>query len=146
MASITTILVIAGLLALLTNAIGVHLVLGAFIAGVLVGQSPILTKHIDTQLRGLIVALFMPVFFALAGLSTDMRALAKPERGKPAGWRWPFVWSGAGRGPRKGKMFASFRIKRRSLRFGYRRKRLGSFRRSVPARAALRRSRNCQGR
>jgi Kef-type K+ transport system membrane component KefB/nucleotide-binding universal stress UspA family protein len=79
MASITTILVIAGLLALLTNAIGVHMVLGAFIAGVLVGQSPILTKHIDTQLRGLIVALFMPVFFALAGLSTDMRALAKPE-------------------------------------------------------------------
>jgi Kef-type K+ transport system membrane component KefB len=78
MASITTILVIAGLLALLTNAIGVHMVLGAFIAGVLVGQSP-LTKHIDTQLRGLIVALFMPVFFALAGLSTDMRALAKPE-------------------------------------------------------------------
>ena len=79
MATITTILVICGLLALLTDAIGVHLVLGAFIAGVLIGQSPILTKHIDSQLRGLIVALFMPVFFALAGLSTDMRALAKPE-------------------------------------------------------------------
>jgi len=79
MATITTILVICGLLALLTNAIGVHLVLGAFIAGVLIGQSPILTKHIDSQLRGLIVALFMPVFFALAGLTTDMRALAKPD-------------------------------------------------------------------
>jgi K+:H+ antiporter len=79
MATITTILVICGLLALLTDAIGVHLVLGAFIAGVLIGQSSILTKHIDSQLRGLIVALFMPVFFALAGLSTDMRALAKPD-------------------------------------------------------------------
>jgi Kef-type K+ transport system membrane component KefB/nucleotide-binding universal stress UspA family protein len=79
MATITTILVICGLLALLTNAIGVHLVLGAFIAGVLIGQSPILTKHIHSQLRGLIVALFMPVFFALAGLSADMRALAKPD-------------------------------------------------------------------
>jgi Kef-type K+ transport system membrane component KefB/nucleotide-binding universal stress UspA family protein len=79
MATITTILVICGLLALLTDAIGVHLVLGAFIAGVLIGQSPILTKHIDSQLRGLIVALFMPVFFALAGLSTDMRALAHPD-------------------------------------------------------------------
>ena len=79
MATITTILVICGLLALLTNAIGVHLVLGAFIAGVLIGQSPILTKHIDSQLRGLIVALFMPVFFALAGSSTDMRALARPD-------------------------------------------------------------------
>jgi Kef-type K+ transport system membrane component KefB len=79
MATITTILVICGLLALLTDAIGVHLVLGAFIAGVLIGQSPILTKRIHSQLRGLIVALFMPVFFALAGLSTDMRALAKPD-------------------------------------------------------------------
>ena len=79
MATITTILVICGLLALVTHAIGVHLVLGAFIAGVLIGQSPILTKHIDSQLRGLIVALFMPVFFGLAGLSTDMRALAKPD-------------------------------------------------------------------
>jgi Kef-type K+ transport system membrane component KefB len=78
-ATITTILVICGLMALLTDAIGVHLVLGAFIAGVLIGQSPILTKQIDSQLRGLITALFMPVFFALAGLSTDMRALAKPE-------------------------------------------------------------------
>ena len=56
-----------------------HFVLGAFIAGVLVGQSPILTQHIDAQLRGLIVALFMPVFFATAGLSTDLRALARPD-------------------------------------------------------------------
>ena len=79
MATITTILVIAGLLALLTNAIGVHLVLGAFVAGVLIGQSPMLTARIDSQLRGLIVALFMPVFFALAGLTTDLGALARPE-------------------------------------------------------------------
>jgi Kef-type K+ transport system membrane component KefB/nucleotide-binding universal stress UspA family protein len=79
LATITTILVVALLMALLTNAIGVHFVLGAFIAGVLVGQSPILTKHIDSQLRGLIVALFMPVFFATAGLSTDLRALARPD-------------------------------------------------------------------
>jgi Kef-type K+ transport system membrane component KefB len=78
-ATITTILVICGLMALLTDAIGVHLVLGAFIAGVLIGQSPILTKQIASQLRGLIIGLFMPVFFALAGLSIDMRALAKPE-------------------------------------------------------------------
>ena len=42
--------------------------LGAFVAGILIGQSPILTRHIDEQLRGLIVALFMPVFFGLAGL------------------------------------------------------------------------------
>ena len=76
MATISMILVIAALMALLTAAIGVHLVLGAFVAGILIGQSPMLTRRIDAQLRGLIVALFMPVFFALAGLTTDLSALA----------------------------------------------------------------------
>jgi K+:H+ antiporter len=76
---ITAILVVTGLMALLTNAIGVHTVLGAFVAGILVGQSPILTRHIDEQLRGLIVALFMPVFFGLAGLTTNLAALANTD-------------------------------------------------------------------
>src|SRR5262249_7675213 len=58
---ITAILVIMGTLALVTHFIGVHTVLGAFVAGVLVGESPILTQHIDEQLRGLIHAFFMPV-------------------------------------------------------------------------------------
>jgi Kef-type K+ transport system membrane component KefB/nucleotide-binding universal stress UspA family protein len=79
MATITTILIITGLMALLTDAIGVNLVLGAFVAGVLIGQSPMLTARSDAQLRGLIVGLFMPVFFALAGLSTDLAALGRPD-------------------------------------------------------------------
>lgn len=73
---ITAILVVTGMMALATEGIGVHTVLGAFVAGILVGQSPILTRHIEEQLRGLIVALFMPVFFALAGLGTDVSLLA----------------------------------------------------------------------
>jgi K+:H+ antiporter len=76
---ITAILVITGIMALTTHAIGVHTVLGAFIAGILVGQSPILTRHIDEQLRGLIVALFMPIFFGLAGLSTNLAVLANTD-------------------------------------------------------------------
>src|ERR1700680_2258898 len=76
---ITAILVATGVMALITNAIGVHTVLGAFIAGILVGQSPLLTRHIDEQLRGLIVALFMPVFFGLAGLTTNLAVLAHPD-------------------------------------------------------------------
>jgi Kef-type K+ transport system membrane component KefB/nucleotide-binding universal stress UspA family protein len=79
MGTITTIVVIGGVFALTTNAIGVHLILGAFVAGVLVGQSPALTARLDAQLRGLIVGLFMPVFFALAGLATDLKALGRPE-------------------------------------------------------------------
>ena len=78
-AVITTILVIMGAMALVTDAIGVNTVLGAFVAGVLIGESPILTDHIDEQLRGLIAAFFMPVFFGLAGLATDMSILANRE-------------------------------------------------------------------
>jgi nucleotide-binding universal stress UspA family protein len=37
-----------------------------------------LTRHIEAQLRGLIAALFMPVFFGLSGLSTNLTALADP--------------------------------------------------------------------
>ena len=77
-AVITAILVIMGGMALITNAIGVHTVLGAFVAGVLIGESPILTRHIDEQLRGLITAFFAPVFFGIAGLSADLTILGDP--------------------------------------------------------------------
>ena len=74
-AVITAILIIMGGMALITQAIGVHTVLGAFVAGVLVGESPILTKHIDDQLRGIITAFFAPVFFGMAGLTADLTIL-----------------------------------------------------------------------
>jgi Kef-type K+ transport system membrane component KefB/nucleotide-binding universal stress UspA family protein len=76
---ITVILVIMGSMSFVTYLIGVHTVLGAFVAGVLIGDSPILTQHIQAQLRGLIAALFMPVFFGVAGLSTDMTILKDPH-------------------------------------------------------------------
>jgi Kef-type K+ transport system membrane component KefB/nucleotide-binding universal stress UspA family protein len=76
---ITTILVIMGVMALTTHFIGVHTVLGAFVAGVLIGESPILSKHVDEQLRGLILAFFMPVFFGISGLSTDLTVLKSPS-------------------------------------------------------------------
>jgi Kef-type K+ transport system membrane component KefB/nucleotide-binding universal stress UspA family protein len=76
---ITMILIIMGVMAMITNAIGVHTVLGAFIAGILVGESPILSDHIENQLRGVITALFMPVFFGMAGLSADLTVLTDPK-------------------------------------------------------------------
>jgi K+:H+ antiporter len=75
---VTAILIIMGSMALATHLIGVHTVLGAFVAGILVGESPILTRHIDEQLRGLVVALFMPIFFSLAGLHADLTILGNP--------------------------------------------------------------------
>ncbi len=78
-AVVTAIMVITGLLALTTHFIGVHSVLGAFVAGVLIGQSPILTRQIDAQLRGLITGLFAPVFFGVAGLHADLSILRDPH-------------------------------------------------------------------
>ncbi|CAN5409939.1 cation:proton antiporter [soil metagenome] len=75
---ITAILVVMLTLALTTDLIGVHTALGAFIAGIMIGQSPILTEHIEGQLRGFIIAFFSPVFFAVAGLGMDLRTLMDP--------------------------------------------------------------------
>jgi len=71
-AVITVIIAIMGGMSLITYGIGVHTVLGAFVAGVSIGESPILTRHIDEQLRGLVTALFAPVFFGLAGQRADL--------------------------------------------------------------------------
>jgi len=76
---VTAILIVMGIMALITHVIGIHTVLGAFIAGILVGESPILTHHIDVQLRGLVVALFMPIFFSIAGLNADLSILKSPQ-------------------------------------------------------------------
>ena len=77
-AVISMILAIMGAMALITDLIGVHTVLGAFVAGILVGESPILTDHIEGELRGVITALFAPVFFGMAGLSADLTVLLDP--------------------------------------------------------------------
>ncbi|MBR0699878.1 cation:proton antiporter [Bradyrhizobium diazoefficiens] len=78
-AVITVILLLMCAMAMITHLIGVHTVLGAFVAGILVGESPILTRQIDERLRGLISSFFMPVFFGLAGLAADLSVLRDPH-------------------------------------------------------------------
>ena len=75
---ITAILLVMLAMALMTDLIGVHTALGAFVAGILIGQSPILTEHIEGELRGFVVAFFSPVFFAVSGLGMDLRTLLDP--------------------------------------------------------------------
>ena len=75
---VTMILVIMGVSALITQLLGVRTVLGAFMAGVLIGESPILTDHIQQQLRGMITAFFMPVFFGMSGLAANLTILKDP--------------------------------------------------------------------
>jgi Kef-type K+ transport system membrane component KefB/nucleotide-binding universal stress UspA family protein len=78
-AVITAILLVMCVMALTTQAIGVNTVLGAFVAGVLVGESPILSQQIQDELRGFITAFMMPVFFGLSGLSADLTILRDPH-------------------------------------------------------------------
>jgi Kef-type K+ transport system membrane component KefB/nucleotide-binding universal stress UspA family protein len=77
-AVIAVVLLLMSGMALITHWIGVHTVLGAFVAGMLVGESPMLTGEIDRQLRGIISALVVPVFFGLAGLRADLTMLRDP--------------------------------------------------------------------
>ncbi|MFL6374838.1 MAG: cation:proton antiporter [Pyrinomonadaceae bacterium] len=72
---ITVILILMIGMSLITDWIGVHTVLGAFVVGILVGESPILTRQIEGQLRGLIIGFFAPVFFAVAGREIDLSVL-----------------------------------------------------------------------
>jgi Kef-type K+ transport system membrane component KefB/nucleotide-binding universal stress UspA family protein len=74
----SAILVLMTGMALITHVIGVHTVLGAFVAGILIGESPILTREIEDQVRGLTIALFAPVFFGLSGLNSDLTILSNP--------------------------------------------------------------------
>jgi Kef-type K+ transport system membrane component KefB/nucleotide-binding universal stress UspA family protein len=78
-AVVTLILLLMAFMALTTQLIGVHTVLGAFVAGILIGESPILTREIGVQLSGLTSALFMPVFFGMAGLTADLTILRHPD-------------------------------------------------------------------
>src|ERR1700680_3171729 len=75
---ITTILLVMLVMALSTELIGVHTALGAFVAGILGGQSPILTEHIEGELRGFVLAFFSRIFFAGAGLGMDLRSFTEP--------------------------------------------------------------------
>ncbi len=78
-AVVAAIMVVMVAMALVTHSIGVATVLGAFMTGILVGQSPILTKDIEQQIRGVTAGLFMPVFFGTAGLHTDLAVLREPR-------------------------------------------------------------------
>jgi Kef-type K+ transport system membrane component KefB/nucleotide-binding universal stress UspA family protein len=76
---ITTLMALALAFGAATQALHLEAVLGAFIAGILVGQ----VKRFDDRLRHLFeqvaLGVFAPVFFAAAGLRVDLGKLAKPN-------------------------------------------------------------------
>ena len=58
-----------------TQAIGVHLVLGAFIAAILVGRLDRIDKEAVASIRHVGMSFFVPFFFAYTGIKVDLTAL-----------------------------------------------------------------------
>ncbi len=78
-ASLTTVLLVAVFSGALTHALGVEAILGAFIAGIVLGRSRFYDTEVFAHLDGVTRAFFAPLFFATAGLGVDLRLLAEPE-------------------------------------------------------------------
>lgn len=58
-----------------TQAIGVEAILGAFLAGIVLGRSRYLKPDLRHNFESVVSAFFAPVFFATAGLSVDLGLL-----------------------------------------------------------------------
>lgn len=62
-----------------TQAVGLEAVLGAFVMGILFGQMPRLPQATHQKLITATLAIFTPIFFAVAGLKVNARALLEPR-------------------------------------------------------------------
>lgn len=62
-----------------TQALGLEAVLGAFVMGIVFGQIPRLPEAVHHKLITLSLAVFTPIFFAVAGLKVNARALLEPR-------------------------------------------------------------------
>lgn len=76
---LSLVLVFTFLAAALTQALGLHALLGAFAVGVLLGRSPRSNETLLDGMRSLTLGLFGPVFFALAGMRVDVAKLGSPS-------------------------------------------------------------------
>ena len=74
-AGISAMVGIAMVCAIITQAIGIHAVFGAFIAGMMLGRSARLRRSDRGELEAITIGVFAPVFFAYSGLKVDLFAL-----------------------------------------------------------------------
>jgi Kef-type K+ transport system membrane component KefB/nucleotide-binding universal stress UspA family protein len=66
---------VAMVCAIVTQAIGIHAVFGAYIAGLMIGRSARLHRLDRTDLEAATVGVFAPVFFGFSGLKADLFAI-----------------------------------------------------------------------
>ena len=69
---LTLALVLTFISAAITQALGLHALLGAFVFGVLLSQAPRANQQLKERLQTLVVGVFAPVFFVLAGMRVDI--------------------------------------------------------------------------
>lgn len=75
---LTLIVVVAFSWGAITQAIGLEALFGAFIAGILFGQMPRLPESVIHKLESVTLAVFAPIFFAVAGLKVNLLSLTNP--------------------------------------------------------------------
>ncbi|MGE0681436.1 MAG: cation:proton antiporter [Candidatus Binatia bacterium] len=75
-AHISAVLVMTLLCAAVTEAMGIHAVFGAFVAGLVLSQSPRIRANALEKLSGVVHGVFTPIFFAFVGLRVDLTRLS----------------------------------------------------------------------
>ncbi|MEO6651472.1 MAG: cation:proton antiporter [Ilumatobacteraceae bacterium] len=78
-ASLSIVVLFAVAVGAITHAIGLEVVIGAFLAGIAIGRSRLIDTSVREHLEITTAAVFAPLFFAVAGLRVDLTALADPS-------------------------------------------------------------------
>lgn len=78
-ASLSALLVISLGAAAFTHHLGIEAALGAFVTGILAGQSPRFSREAGITLEVITAGFLAPIFFATAGLKVDLLQLLTPE-------------------------------------------------------------------
>lgn len=76
---LTLVLVLTFLAAAATQALGLHALLGAFVVGVILAESPRVSRALLDSMQTLTVGMFATVFFVLAGMRVDIFQLRSPS-------------------------------------------------------------------
>ncbi len=78
-ASLSALLVLAFSAAAFTHNLGIEAALGAFVTGILAGQSPRFSREAGLTLELITSAFLAPIFFATAGLKVDLLKILAPQ-------------------------------------------------------------------
>ncbi|OUL33576.1 cation:proton antiporter [Nostoc sp. 106C] len=78
-ASLSALLVLALSAAAFTHTLGIEAALGAFVTGILAGQSPRFSREAGLTLELITAGFLAPIFFATAGLKVDLLQLLSPQ-------------------------------------------------------------------